>query len=75
DPSQATVEDPAYSEDQPVYDESATASDGEDQGYVATCADFGSWYDAQVALENSTDPALIESLDPDYNGVACETAE
>ena len=41
--------------------------------YVPGCADYGSWYDAQVALENSGDPALIDSLDPDYNGIACES--
>lgn len=40
--------------------------------YVPTCADYGSWYDAQVALEESGDAALAESLDPDYNGVACD---
>ncbi|MFM9107122.1 MAG: hypothetical protein ACKOWF_10555 [Chloroflexota bacterium] len=51
--------------------EAAAEGDGE-AVYVPTCADYGSWYDAQVALEESGDPALAESLDPDYNGVACD---
>src|SRR5581483_8495562 len=43
---------------------------------VATCGDFASWYDAQNAYEaagrTSAAPALVESLDPDRNGIACE---
>lgn len=45
---------------------------------VANCASFLSWYDAQVAYEaagmTSADPALVQSLDPDYDGIACEEA-
>jgi Bacterial TSP3 repeat/Excalibur calcium-binding domain len=43
---------------------------------VATCSDFASWYDAQNAYEaagrTNADPALVQSLDPDGNGIACE---
>lgn len=39
---------------------------------VPTCADYPSWYDAQLALESTSDPALASSLDPDGNGIACE---
>lgn len=45
-------------------------------GNVPACDWYGSWYDAQVAYENagmtSADPALVASLDPDYDGIACE---
>lgn len=43
---------------------------------VPTCSSYGSWYDAQIAYENAgltaADPALVQSLDPDYDGIACE---
>ncbi|HET7095172.1 MAG TPA: CAP domain-containing protein [Thermomicrobiales bacterium] len=43
---------------------------------VASCGDFGSWYDAQNAYEaaggTDGDPALANSLDPDWDGIACE---
>lgn len=41
---------------------------------VPTCADYPTWYDAQIALESAADPALAASLDPDGNGIACEEA-
>lgn len=41
---------------------------------VPTCADYPSWYDAQLALESAADAALASSLDPDGNGIACEEA-
>ena len=41
-----------------------------------TCANYGSWYDAQVAYESAgglgADPALVGAFDPDYDGIACE---
>lgn len=74
----ASAED-SYGDSYSASDSYAADSyaDGADSeaAYVATCGDFGTWYDAQVALENSGDEALVESLDPDYNGVACETLE
>lgn len=43
---------------------------------VAGCGNYGSWYDAQVAYEAAgmlnADPAIIDALDPDYDGIACE---
>jgi hypothetical protein len=43
---------------------------------VADCSSYTSWYDAQVAYENagmtSADPAMVQALDPDYDGIACE---
>jgi uncharacterized protein YkwD len=43
---------------------------------VAKCSDFGTWYDAQNAYEaaggTDADPALVNSLDPDWDGIACE---
>lgn len=39
---------------------------------VPTCANYPTWYDAQLALESATDAALVSSLDPDGNAIACE---
>ena len=43
---------------------------------VAVCADFGTWYDAQVYYESVGGTAagteLVTSLDPDGDGFACE---
>jgi uncharacterized protein YkwD len=43
---------------------------------ASTCGDFPSWYDAQVAYEAAgglgADAALVASVDPDYDGIACE---
>lgn len=40
------------------------------------CANYGTWYDAQTAYENAggtaADPAFVNSLDPNWDGVACE---
>ncbi len=40
------------------------------------CAQYASWYDAQVAYENlgatAADPALVQEIDPNYDGIACE---
>lgn len=41
-----------------------------------SCSSYGSWYDAQVAYEaagaTAADPAMVQALDPDYDGIACE---
>jgi len=41
------------------------------------CSQYASWYDAQVAYENlgatAADPALVQEVDPNYDGIACET--
>ena len=43
---------------------------------VAGCSSYLSWYDAQVAYEaagmTDADPATVQALDPDYDGIACE---
>ena len=39
---------------------------------VPACADYPTWYDAQLALESSTDEHVIGSLDPDGDTIACE---
>ncbi len=39
---------------------------------VAACTDFPTWYDAQLALESSVDVAVLNSLDPDGDTIACE---
>ncbi len=49
-----------------------------DEGTTATgfCSQFGVWYDAQVAYEElgatAADPALVQEVDSDYDGIACE---
>lgn len=66
----------------PAGNTSATA-DGPTQGpppstesgaapQVQTCADFPTWYDAQLALESSVDPSQQVELDPDGDTIACE---
>jgi hypothetical protein len=40
------------------------------------CSQYVDWYDAQVAYENlgatAADPALVNEVDPDWDGIACE---
>ena len=42
------------------------------------CAQYATWYDAQVAYESlgatAADPALVQEIDSDYDGIACEGA-
>jgi hypothetical protein len=49
------------------------------EGEVAAtgfCDQYPTWYDAQVAYENlgatAADPALVQEVDANYDGVACE---
>ncbi|MFM8594836.1 MAG: hypothetical protein ACKOCK_10660, partial [Chloroflexota bacterium] len=36
-----------------------------DAGLIGSgCGNYGYWYDAQIAMESSTDPLLIAALDP-----------
>jgi hypothetical protein len=50
-------------------------AEGEATG-TGFCASYGTWYDAQLAYENlgatGADPALVQEVDPDYDGIACE---
>lgn len=39
---------------------------------IPVCADYPTWYDAQLALESATDEYVIGSLDPDGDTIACE---
>jgi hypothetical protein len=49
-----------------------------DSGETASgfCTQYPTWYDSQVAYENlgatAADPALVQEVDPDSNGIACE---
>src|SRR5215213_8896680 len=40
------------------------------------CSRYATWYDAQIAYENlgatAADPALVEEVDSNYDGIACE---
>ena len=42
------------------------------------CGQYATWYDAQVAYESlgatAADPALVQEIDNDYDGIACEGA-
>ncbi|MBA3451275.1 MAG: hypothetical protein H0T18_08695 [Chloroflexia bacterium] len=53
----------------PVATDSAATTGG-------FCTQYGSWYDAQIAYENlggtAADPALVQEVDPNYDGIACE---
>jgi hypothetical protein len=56
--------------------ESSTTGPVPDAGSVYSCGAYTDWYDAQVAYENAgataADPAMVQALDPDYDGIACE---
>jgi hypothetical protein len=40
------------------------------------CSQYATWYDAQIAYETlgatAADPALVEEVDSNYDGIACE---
>jgi hypothetical protein len=40
------------------------------------CSQYATWYDAQIAYENlgatAADPALVQEVDPNFDGIACE---
>ena len=54
------------------------APDNTPEPAVADCTSYASWYDAQIAYEaagtTDADPAMVQALDPDYDGIACEEA-
>lgn len=62
------VEAVAPSEPAPVATDAGTTG-----GF---CTQYASWYDAQIAYENlggtAADPALVQEVDPNYDGIACE---
>jgi hypothetical protein len=53
-----------------------TDSGATDAAPASFCSQYGTWYDAQVAYENlgatAADPVLVQEVDPDYDGIACE---
>lgn len=55
--------------------ETATMAEGE-EAPLGFCDQYPTWYDAQVAYENlgatAADPALVQEVDANYDGVACE---
>lgn len=57
-------------------DESATTTDDSGSAPSGFCAQYATWYDAQVAYEDlgatAADPGLVQEVDPDYDGIACE---
>ena len=57
-------------------DESSNANLAPDAGSAYSCQEYSDWYDAQIAYENAgataADPAMVQALDPDYDGIACE---
>jgi hypothetical protein len=62
------VDAAAPADSAPVADDTAAAG-----GF---CSQYATWYDAQVAYENlgamAADPALVQEVDPNYDGIACE---
>jgi hypothetical protein len=63
------VDAAAPAESAPVATDSAAASGG-------FCSQYATWYDAQIAYENlgatAADPALVQEVDPNFDGIACE---
>jgi hypothetical protein len=65
----APVDAAPPAESAPVATDTVTAAGG-------FCSQYATWYDAQIAYENlgatAADPALVEEVDPNYDGIACE---
>lgn len=53
-----------------------TSSPSDETAPLGFCEQYPTWYDAQVAYENlgatAADPALVQEVDANYDGVACE---
>ncbi|MBL8126697.1 MAG: hypothetical protein JNM64_03600 [Chloroflexia bacterium] len=66
----------ATSENVPVESMGESTSTSTDAAPVGFCAQYVDWYDAQVAYEDlgatAADPALVNEVDPDWDGIACE---
>jgi hypothetical protein len=64
----APVDGAAPADSAPVANDPAAAG-----GF---CSQYATWYDAQIAYENfgatAADPALVQEVDPNYDGIACE---
>jgi hypothetical protein len=65
-------------ENVPVESMGETSTTSTDAAQAGFCAQYADWYEAQVAYENlgatGADPALVNEVDPDWDGVACEEA-
>jgi hypothetical protein len=63
------VDAAAPADSAPVATDTVTAAGG-------FCSQYATWYDAQIAYENlgttAADPALVQEVDPNYDGIACE---
>ena len=63
------VDAAASAESAPVATDTAATTGG-------FCSQYATWYDAQIAYENlgamAADPALVQEVDPNYDGIACE---
>lgn len=59
----------------PAPADTTTTAEGETAA-TGFCDQYPTWYDAQVAYENlgatAADPALVQEVDANYDGVACE---
>jgi len=57
-------------------DSSSTTTGDTGSAPSGFCGQYATWYDAQVAYEDlgatAADPALVQEVDPDYDGIACE---
>lgn len=63
-------------ENVPVESMGETSTTTTDAAPAGFCAQYVDWYGAQVAYENlggtAADPALVNEVDPDWDGIACE---
>lgn len=67
---------PTGGEPAPTTAEAAPVTDGGTTATPSFCDSYAGWYEAQVAYEAaggvSGDPGLVQTVDADYDGVACE---
>lgn len=67
---------PAGGEPAPTTTEAAPVTDGGTTAAPSFCDGYAGWYEAQVAYEAAGgvggDPGLVQTVDADYDGVACE---
>ncbi len=83
-PDATTTTPPASTEGTTTENAPVEAAAPADSAPVATetaatggfCSQYPTWYDAQIAYENlgatAADPALVQEVDPNYDGIACE---
>lgn len=63
-------------ENVPVESMGETSTTPTEAAPTGFCGQYVDWYEAQVAYENlgatNADPALVNEVDPDWDGIACE---